>query len=154
MAITGTLTDANLVKMSNAVVEIDEDGSGTTWAPIESWATAVEATRGGVPTADDPTLDGERHLSVGIQENSRIKVTILYDEAAGGPAVNLYDAALGSNKDIRWSKSGASGDRRFFTNGGKLLSCSPPQYSSGENGNTKIEFEIESAGDIQVETIP
>lgn len=152
MAISGALADANLTKMNNAVVEVDILGTGVTWAAIESWANAVEPTRGTVPTSDDPTLDGERHLSTGTQEPSRVKVVVLYDEEATGPAANIYPL-LGSSVDVRWSKSGTAGETRYYTSGGKLVVCTPPGFSSGENGNTKVEFEVETAGDIETETI-
>lgn len=152
MAISGALSDANLIVMNNAVVQVDLAGTGVTWANIESWANEVTPTRGTIPTTDDPTLDGERHMSVGIQEPSRVKVVAIYDETATAPAPNLY-ALLGQPVDVRWSKTGASGDRRYYTSGGKLVSCTPPGFSSGESGNTKFEFELETAGDINVETM-
>jgi len=150
MAITGTLSNTSLVKMNNAVVQV-KIGTGS-WAAIESWATQVTPTRGIIPTTDDPTLDGERHNSTGIQEKSRVEATVIYDEAAGGPAANLYDE-LGDAVDVRWSKSGTAGDKRFFTSDGILVECSPPGYNSSENGNTKITFVIECPGDIEMETI-
>lgn len=153
MAISGTLSNADLVKMANAKIEVDIGGAGSAWAAIESWANTLEATRGKIPTANDPTLDGERHNSVGVQEVSRVRVTILYDEAAGGPAANLY-GQLGNDVDIRWSKSGTAGDKRYYTADGKLIDCSPPAFNASQNGNTKITFEIEAPGDISVETIP
>jgi hypothetical protein len=152
MAISGALSDANLVKMNNAKIQLDILGTGVTWANIESWANEVTPSRGVIPTSEDPTLDGESHLSVGTQEASEVKCVILYDEAAGGPATNLY-TLLGGNVDIRWSKTGASGDMRYYTDGGKLIACSPPAFSSTENTNAKVEFTIRTATDINRETM-
>ena len=152
MGISGELADANLVTMDNAVVQVDLVGDGASWNNIESWANEVQPTRGTIPTSTDPTLDGEQHLSTGAQEPSRVKVVALYDETATAPAPNLYPL-LGESVDVRWSKSGSSGDIRYYTSGGKLVSCTPPGFSSKESGNTKIEFEIETAGDIEQETM-
>lgn len=153
MAISGTLSDANLTKMNNAVVEVDILGTGVTWAAIESWANTVESTRGKIPTSNDPTLDGEKHLSTGQQEVSRVKVTLLYDETATGPVTNMYDL-LGEPVDIRWSKDGEAGSLRYSTSGGKLIDFPAPGFAASDNGNTKIVFEIESPNDIASAAIP
>lgn len=152
MAISGVLTDTALIKMSNAVVQVDIGGTGSAWANIESWANQVTATRGDIPTSDDPTLDGERHQTAGIQNKSRVECIVLYTETTTGPAYNLY-TLLGTAVDIRWSKTGASGDLRYYTDSGILVSCTPPQYTSSENGNAKITFAIDCPGDIQRETM-
>ena len=152
MAISGTVSDANLTKMNNAVVEVDIIGTGVTWEAIESWANTVEPTRGKIPTSTDPTLDGEKHLSVGQQDVSRVKVTLLYDEVATGPAANMY-ALLGLPVDIRWSKDGDTGSLRYSTSGGKLIDCTAPGFSASDNANSKIVLEIESANDIAVAAI-
>lgn len=152
MAISGALAETALIKMSNAVVQVDIGGAGSAWANVESWANQVTATRGEIPTSDDPTLDGGRHQTAGIQGKSKVEVTLLYTETTTGPAYNLY-TLLGTAVDVRWSKSGASGDLRYYTDNGILVSCTPPQYSANDNGNTKITFAIECPGDIERETM-
>ena len=152
MSISGALAESALIKMSNAVLQVDLAGTGVTWSNIESWANQVTPTRGDIPTSDDPTLDGSRHQVAGIQNKSRVEVTILYTETTTGPAYNLY-TLLGGPVDIRWSKTGANGDLRYYTDNGILVSCTPPQYSAGDNGNAKITFAIECPGDIQRETM-
>ena len=150
MVISGTLAEADLITMRQAVVEVYIGGAGT-WAAVESWAAMVEPTRGTVPTSEEKTLDGLNHTGFGIAGNATVQITLFATNSATAPLENLYDE-LGNTVDVRWSKSGTTGDNRFFTNQGTMTQCDPPPFDANSNQSTKFTFTI-TASDIQRELI-
>lgn len=149
--ISGTMAEGDLVKMRDAVVEIDIGGAGSAWAAVESWANVVEPARGTVPTSEEFTLDGEQHVSIGPVGTSRVRCTFFFTEGSTDPHLNLYDL-LGTAVDIRWSKSGTANDIRFYTSNGVLVDCPPPGFNAANNESTKVTIEI-ACTDIDDETI-
>ena len=150
MAISGTLSDANIVKMSNAVVEIDI-GSVDTWVAVESWGNAVEMDRGAATLGEEPTLDGTNHVSVGVQGSARVRATFIFTSVATDPFAQLY-GLVGTNVDIRVSPTGTAAEQRLYTSSGWLLACSPPGWQSTDGSPAKFEIEI-GAADILNEAI-
>lgn len=151
MAISGTMIEADIITMREAKVEVDI-GSVATWAAIESWSTMVEPTRGTVPTSEEKTLDGINHTGFGTAGNATIRVTAFFTNDTTDPHHNLY-SQLGELCEVRWSKSGAASQKRFYTDGGVITEVSPPGYDASGNQSTKFTFVI-VAPDILVETIP
>lgn len=152
MAISGTLAGAaDLVKMSNAVVEVSFDGS--TWAAVESWWNTVEPTRGRYSTSVKKTLDGERHVKGGSLDAARVRATFAFTEDATDPFLNIYDV-LGSDMDIRWSKSGTSGDIRFSTANGVLVDAQPPGFDAESDDVAMATIEIEAPDISQAAITP
>jgi hypothetical protein len=152
MAISGTMAEGDLVKMKDAVVQVDIGGAGSAWAAIGSWSNSVEPTRGTVPISEEFTLDGEQHVSIGQIGTSRVRCTFFFTEDSTDPFSNLY-AQLGEVVDIRWSKSGTANDLRFYSSNGVLIDAPPPGFNATNNESTKVTIEI-ACTDIVQETIP
>lgn len=151
MIISGTMTESDIVPMRGAKVEVDIGGVDT-WATIESWATLIEPTRGTTPTQEERSLDQNNHIGYGTAGSATVNCTIFATQDATDPLPNLY-TQLNQPVDIRWSKSGAASEKRWYTSGGILTACPPPGFNADANTSTKIQFTI-TAPDIEVETIP
>lgn len=151
MAISGTMVEGDLVKMKDAVVEVDIGGAGSAWAAVESWSTIVEPARGVVPVTDEFTLDSEQHVSIGQVGTSTVRLTYFFTEDSTDPFSNLF-SIIGTACDIRWSKSGTANDLRFYTTAGIITDAPAPGFNAGNNESTKVTFEFR-ATDISVETI-
>lgn len=151
MAISGSMVEADIIPMRGAVVELDLGGVDT-WAAIESWATLVEPQRGTTPTQEERTLDQVNHIGYGTAGLATVNCTIFATQDSTDPLPNLYPL-LNSAVDIRWSKTGAASEQRWYTSGGILTACPPPGFNADANTSTKIQFTI-VAPDIEVETIP
>ena len=152
MAISGTMAEADLVKMKDAVVEIDIGGAGSAWAAVESWSNIVEPTRGIIPVTDEFTLDSEQHVSIGTLGASSVRCTFFFTEGSTDPFDNLY-GQIGAAVDIRWSRTGTNPDLRFYTTNGILVDSPPPGFDASANESTKVTIEIR-ATDINKETVP
>ena len=150
MAISGTLSDSDIVKMSKAVVELDIGGVDT-WVAVESWGNTVTMTRGTAPIGEMTTLDEVNHVSAGTKSSSRVGLVFVFTSESTDPFVNLY-GQVGSVVDVRCSPTGTAGEQRFYTSQGYLTNCTPPGWDSGDGSPAKFEIEI-AAADILNEVI-
>lgn len=151
MVISGTLAEAELIPMREAVVEVDIGGVGT-WVAIESWSLMVEPSRGTTPVSEEKTLDGLNHTGRGTRGNATVKVTLFATNDSSAPLENMYDQ-IDELCDVRWSKAGLPGENRFYTDGGFLSECNPPGFDANGNMSAKWTFTI-TGPDILRELIP
>lgn len=152
MAITQTLTKTKLTKLKpNAVLEVDIGGAGTAWAPIESYGREISVSGGGY-TSDKYETFTEDFSELGEQGEWQVTVTYTYTEGTGEPFPDLF-AAVGSACDVRWAPKGDdTGNLRFTTSGGNMISHTPPTGAAAD-GYVTVSFTIAS-GTLTAAAIP
>ena len=123
MAITAAYAAGDERSFENAVIEFDEDPTGTPdWNAIESFVGDLTVSGGDTPTSTYKTVTNNV-IFVGEKNEITIEGEGLYTEETDGAFYNMwqaYEANGGVAREIRWSDSGSTGDLRFYTTGGKL----------------------------------
>lgn len=150
MAITTTLLDASVKTFEDAVIEVDEDPTGTPdWNAVESFVGDVQVSGGQVPTANYKTVT-KRIVTPGEQDVYQTTLEGVYTELTTDMWYNLWTAFKanpGVAREVRWSDSGTVGEQRFSTIGGKLLLVTMPTPTPNNVAVKTFQAIIES-GDI------
>lgn len=147
MAISGTFSAADASTKNAGDVGIDLGASGT-FAASETWTTSIAISGGEVATAKESSLGGVSVQTTGDKSSYVLTVTSFYDNGTGGVFENVWDAYEAGTDDydceIQWSKdrTSASGNNLFTTSGGKITSCTPPDYDATNSAVQKFTFVI------------
>lgn len=145
MAISGTYAANDAIEFKDAMVEVDLTAGGT-FIPIDSWATDVAVSGEDVPSTETYPFAGSAIVFTGTKSPVEVDITCVYTEGSTDPFQNIrdrFEAASGPVINVRFCPAGsASGNFRFTTSGGKLMSCPPPVGSGDANSATLFTFKV------------
>lgn len=146
MAISGTFSAADASTKNAGDVGIDLGASGT-FVASETWTTSIAISGGEVATSKESSLGGVSVQTTGDKSSYVLTIVAFYDNGTGGVFENVWDAYEAGTSDydceIQWSKDrGTTGNNLFTTSGGKITSCTPPDYDAANSEVQKFSFVI------------
>ena len=140
-----TRTANDKLNMRTADVSVSVDG-GSTFVQVDSYMVSITPDAGELESTEFRTLDGtvETEIDAALP-NETLTISMVATDAVDGLYDVLYAAMRSTTQtvDLQWDQGSAvTGDRRFTTVGGKIISCPPLSFDASTSGYVIAEAKI------------